>query len=164
MRTLILAALVCLIAVPADASNEELLKFFRRDIEIEVLFDEKVKHGCLPRPKAIEMVMELGLQRAGLRPATKSSVFVLYVRAAGYQLEYGKERTGPCIIILESEFILSLPFTIFGFDVLLDLDVPALAQTEVLSSEKSRMQSHVKETVTEVVDKFANEILKATEK
>lgn len=165
MRTLILVLLACLIAAPAGAQNPDLLAHFERDTPVQVTFIDNVSDGCLPRPKAIETVMELGLQRAGLRPTKDESFWTLQVTAGGYETTYeGGAGTGDCVVTIAPMFYWYWPLDPRGPKEELWLSVPVISWTGILSGPKSQMQEAVRNAVAEAVDDMANEILKATEK
>jgi hypothetical protein len=188
MRALLLAALACLITAPAGAQerlnkdstnfgeadprvfvvrNIDLIRrYFRRKYLIKIDFHDGVTDGCLPRPSAIKTAIELGLRRAGLNPdGDDSALWLLTVSAFGSELKYQDgNRAGHCNVGLNAEFVIRDFFRDYDNpEEVLYFGVPATQSSFTLYSDKSRMQENLRETVSEVVDEFANEILKATQ-
>lgn len=187
MRTLVLAVLACLIAAPAEAGkaggtlNSVLLeRYFKREDPIQVVFSDGVTGGCLPRPKAIEIAIELGLRRAGLNPdGDNLSVWSLLVQPFGAEPTYkGGGALGACTVTVTAALYWTgavraqtwVPDKTDGEtgefvgDDLIVLSVPAIEEVRYILANKHEMQTSIREMVSEIVDEFSNEILKAMEK
>lgn len=173
MRALMLAALACLIAGPAGAQIEDFNRalienHFARDMPIYVKFIDDMRDGCLPRPKAIESAMELGVQRAGLKLGKReSSSWVLGVVAYGDELKFANRRhSGSCTFVVRAMFARGSMFidVTDNKDEMLLLVEALSAMSRVGIADKAGAQDDIKSVVSDIVDGFANEILKATAK
>ena len=171
MRTLILAAVLFLIAVPARAEvilfNGGLIqKYFKADEPIFISFNDRVKDGCLPQPEAIKTTMELGLRRSGLIPTDKQGVagWTLQIVTAGAEIK-SKDKLDICHAVVDAKLILGWSFRDYDNpDEWISLSVPALVQSFFMDVSKPSMQSHINESVNMIVKEFTTEILKTVGK
>ena len=174
MRTLILAVLACLIAAPAGAQmfpEPDLIElYFTRSDPVRVMYYEDVTDGCRPRRHAIESTIIESLFVAGLTPTRAPTGgladWVLEMTAVGGESKYeDRSPTGYCNLAIHTRFTLNHPFRLYDrphWEVL--LSVLALQDIRAVGARKSRAQDEIEEAVSEIMDEFAREILKAMEK
>jgi hypothetical protein len=171
MRTLILVAVLCLIAVPARAEvilfNDGLIQnYFKYDDPIFISFSDRVEDGCLPQPEAIKTTMELGLRRTGLIATDTPGIarWTLQIVTAGGELK-SQDNLDICQVVVDAKLILGWSFRDYNNpDEWISLSVPALVQGFVKDASKPSMQSQINESVDLIVNDFTNEILKTVEK
>lgn len=173
MRTLIVAAVLCLIAAPARAEvvifNGELIqRYFKLDEPIFIFFNDWIQDDCLPQPEAIKSTIDLGLRRSGLKPTdqqgTASWTLSIFVAAAEIRSE-DKKALGICYARVDAKLILGRAFRDYSNpDERISLSVPGLVQGVVAYTGKPGTQSYIDESVNKIVDEFAIEILKALDK
>ena len=171
MRTLILAAMLCLIAMPARAEvilfNDGLIQsYFKYDDPIFISFSNRVEDGCLPQPEAIKTTMELGLRRSGLIATDQPGIarWTLQIVTAGGELK-SRDNLDICHAVIDAKLILGWSFRDYNNpDEWIGLSVPALVQGLVKDASKASMQSQLNDSVDMIVNEFTNEILKTLEK
>ena len=170
MRTLIIAAMLCLIAVPARAeimlSNRDLIeRYFQGDEPIFVNFADGIKDGCLPRPDAVHSSITSGLRRAGLQPTSVrgNARWTLLISAAGSEMK-ARDGSGSNTFYagVEARFVMRWTFRdLIKPDERIGLAVTGLEAGSVMYGGKSSMQSLINRRVSDIVDEFAYEILEA---
>lgn len=164
MRTPIFAIVACLIAAPAGAQlNRDLIKEYDPQLwPIQIEFVDGITDGCLPRPGVIKTTMELGLRRAGLRPTDQISPWRFLVDTTGKQLGEGVW-SDTCI----ASVTVSLDWSRWFYEVNSEqgyyLRIPVFFQFGIVHGSRSTMQRSLNNAVREIVDQYANEILKAME-
>ena len=171
MRTLILAAVLWLIAVPARAEvilfNDGLIqRYFKLDEPIFINFHDRVKDGCLPQPEAIKTTIELGLRRSGLIPTDKQGIarWTLQIVTAGAEIK-SKGKLDICRAVVDAKLILGWSFRDYNNpDEWISLSVPALVQGLNMDASKPSMQSHINDSINRIVTEFTTEILKSVER
>ena len=172
MRTLILAAMLCLVAVPARAdimlANRDLIeRYFQGDEPIFIKFVDGIKDGCLPRPDAVYSAIEAGLRRVGLQTVDQrdNARWTLLVSTAGSEMEAGDgSGTGTCYGGVAAKLVMRWAFRdLVKPEDRIRLAVTGLEGGFVLYGDKPSMQRYINKRVSEIVDEFAYEILQATE-
>ena len=118
MRTLIIAALLCLIALPARAefilSNRELIeRYFQGDEPIFISLADGIKDGCFPSPNEVQTSIKSVLRRAGLQPTgvRGSARWTLLISAAGAEMK-ARDGSGSntCYAAVEARLVMRWSF------------------------------------------------------
>lgn len=172
MRTLIVAAMLCLIAVPARAefiiSNHDLIeRYFQGDEPIFINFADGIEDGCLPRPDEIHSAIKSGLRRAGLHPTDLSgnARWTLLITAAGAEMKASDgSGNNTCYAGIEARLVMRRTFRdLVKPDERIRLAVTGLEAGSVMYGGKSSTQRLTNKWVSGIVDEIAHEILEAIE-
>jgi hypothetical protein len=173
MRSLIIAALLCLIAGPARAdimlANRDLIeRYFQGDEPIFISFADGIKDGCLPRPDAVRSAIEAGLRRAGLTPTDNqgNSRWTLLISAAGSEMKARDgSGTNTCYAGVEARLVMRWAFRdLIRPEEQIRLAVTGLEGGSIMYGGKPSMQRRINGALSDLVDEFAYEILQAIER